>query len=68
MVQAEVGLARGDIEEIDSDSDDDDDPEVVPPSLKEIIEACQILEENSLVVCTEGALELVQAAPRYRRG
>ena len=66
MVQAEVGLARGDIEEIDSD--DDDDPEVVPPSLKEIIEACQILEENSLVVFTEGALELVQAAPRYRRG
>ena len=61
MVQAEVGLARGDIEEIDSDSDSDD-PEVVPPSLKEMIEACRILEENSLVVCTEGALDLVQAA------
>ena len=42
MVQAEVG----DIEEIESDSGDDD-PEVVPPSLKEMIEACRILEENS---------------------
>ena len=65
MVQAEVGLARGDIEEIDSDSASDD-PEVVPPSLKEMIEACRILEENSLVVYTEGVLNLVQAARRYR--
>ena len=62
MVQAEVGLARGDIEKIDSDFD----PEVVPPSLKEMVEAYRILEENSLVICTEGALELVQAARRYR--
>ena len=65
IVQAEVGLARGDIEEIDSDSASDD-PEVVPPSLKEMIEACRILEENSLVVYTEGVLNLVQAARRYR--
>ena len=57
-----MGLARGDIEKIDSDSD----PEVVPPSLKEVVEAYRILEENSLVICTEGALELVQATRRYR--
>jgi hypothetical protein len=36
MVQAKVGLARGDIEEIDSDSNDDN-PEAVPPPLKEMI-------------------------------
>ena len=36
MVQSKVGLARGDIEQIDSDSDDDN-LEVVPPSLKEMI-------------------------------
>ena len=57
MVQAKVGLERG--EEIDDD-DDDDDPEVVPPSLKEMIEACQMLEENSLLVCTD-ALDFVEA-------
>ena len=67
MVQEEMGLARGDIEEIDSDSDSDsDDPEVVPPSIKEMLEACRMLEEYSMVVCTEGSLELVQAARRYR--
>ena len=59
MVQAKVGLARGDIEEIDSDSDDDN-PEVVPPSLKEMIEACRMLEENSLLVCPD-ALDFVEA-------
>ena len=49
--------------EIDSNSDDDNiNPEVVPPSPKEVIGACLILEDDSLVVCTEGALELVQAA------
>ena len=65
MVQAEVGLASGDIEEIDSDSDDDE-PEVVPLSLKKMIEACRMVEENCMVVCTEGSLELVQALRRYR--
>ena len=33
MVQVEVDLARGDIEEIDSESSDDG-PDEVPPSLK----------------------------------
>ena len=65
MVQAEMGLARGDIDEIDSDSDDDD-PEVVPPSLKEMIEACRMLEENSLLVCTEDVLDFVEAIRRFR--
>ena len=61
MVQSKVGLARGDIEdieEIDSDSDDDN-PEVVPPSLKEMIEACQMLEENCLLFGTD-SLDLVE--------
>ena len=68
-VQEEMGLARGDIEEIESDSDSDSDssgPEVVPPSIKEMLEACRMLEEYSMVVCTEGSYELVQAARRYR--
>ncbi len=56
-------LDPGDIEEIDSGSDD---PEVVPPSLKEMIKMCRILEENSMVVCTEGELELVKSVLRYR--
>ena len=41
-------------EETDSDSDD---PEAVLPSLKEMIKMCWIVEENSMVVCTEGALD-----------
>ena len=54
--------ARGDvIEEISSD-DDDDEPEVIPPSLKEMIEACQKLEEDCLLVCEEGVLDFVEAA------
>ncbi|KAG8781291.1 hypothetical protein FRC15_008897 [Serendipita sp. 397] len=64
MVQQEMGLARGNIKEIDSD--DDDGPEVVPPSLKEMINMCRIIEENSMVVCTEGALEVVKSLCRYR--
>ena len=61
MVQAE---ARGDIEEIDSDSDDDN-PEVVPATLKEMIAACWMLEENGLLVCTN-ALDVVEAVRRFR--
>jgi len=60
MVQSKVGLERGDIEEIDSDSDDDN-LEVVPPSLKEMIEACQMLKENCLLFCTD-VLNFVEAA------
>ena len=59
-----LSLASGDIEEIDSDSDDDE-PEVVPPSLKQMIEACRILEENGLLVCTD-ALNFIEAAHRFR--
>jgi hypothetical protein len=65
MVQAKVGSARGDIIEINSDSDDSE-PEVVPPSLKEMIEACRMLEDNTLHFCTEDALDFVQAAHQYR--
>ena len=61
-VQAEVALAT--IKEIDSDSDSDG-PEVVPPSLKEMIEACRMLEENSLHVCTD-ALDFVEATRQFR--
>jgi len=58
MVQAK----RGDIEEIDSD---DDHPEAVPPSLKKMIDACRVLEEGSLLVCTD-VLDFVEAARRFR--
>jgi len=64
VVQSKVGLARGDIEEIDSDSDDDN-LEVVPPSLKEMVDACQMLEENCLLFCTD-VLDFVEAARRFR--
>src|SRR5258706_11521588 len=57
--------ARHDIEEVSSDSDDDE-PEVVPPSIKEMIETCRKLEEDCLLVCTEGALDFVEAARRLR--
>ena len=46
MVQQEMGLVRGNTEEIDSG----DDPEVVPPPLKEMIKMRCIIEENSMVV------------------
>ena len=65
MVQAKVGSARGDIIEINSDSDDSE-PEAVPSSLKEMIEACRMLEDNTLRFCTEDALDFVQAARQYR--
>ena len=60
MVQAK---ARGDIEEISSDSDDDE-PEVVPPSLKRMIEACRKLEEDCLLVGVEDALDYIEAERR----
>ena len=53
MVQQEMGLAKSDIEEIESD----DDPEMELPSLKEMIQICQVIEEKSMVLCTEGSLE-----------
>ena len=53
----------GDIEEIDSD---DEDPNVAPPSLKEMLDMCQIIQENSMVVCTEGSLEVVKVLRKYR--
>jgi hypothetical protein len=62
MVQQEMGLVRGNTEEIDSD----DDPEVVPLPLKEMIKMCHTIEENSMAVCTEGALELGTALRQYR--
>ena len=62
MVQQEMGLVSGSTEEIDSG----DEPEVVPPSLKEMIKMCRVIEENSMVVCTEGALELIKASRRYQ--
>jgi uncharacterized protein (DUF2249 family) len=62
VVQLEMGLARGDIMEIDSDHD----PEVVPPSLKEMIDMCRNMEEYSMVVYEKGALDFVMAARRYR--
>lgn len=61
MVQAKVGLATGNIEVVDSDSNDDNVPEVVPASLKEMIEACQLLKENDLLVCRD-AFDFIEAA------
>ena len=51
--------------EIGSDSDDDE-PEVVLPSLKEMIEVCRKLEGDSLLVCKEGALDYVGAVHQLR--
>ena len=64
MVQVEMGLARGDIEKIGSDSDDSG-PKVVLPSFKEMIDTCWLLEENSLALCPEGALEVAQVLRQY---
>ena len=61
-VQKEMRLVRDDSEE----SDSDDDPEVVPLPLKEIIKMYRTIKENSMVVCTEGALELVKALRQYQ--
>ena len=54
---------RRDIEEVSSDSDDDE-PEVVPPSIKDMIETCWKLEGDCLLVCTEGVLDFVEAGHR----
>ena len=64
-MQAEVDLARGDIKEIDTDSSDDGNPEEVLPSLRDMIDTCQIFEEKSHLVCKEGAFEFVQAVWQY---
>ena len=66
MVQREMGLAQGESEESEESGSDDQDPEVTPPSLKEMMNMCQIIEEYSMVVCTDGALEVVQSLRRYR--
>jgi len=59
-VQQGIDLARG---EIDSNIED---PEAAPPPLKEMIRMCRVIEENCMIVCTEGALEVVQSLCRYR--
>jgi len=61
MVQEEIGLGRGDVEEIDSD----DEPEAVPPPLKEVIKMCCILEEHSMAVCTMGAFKFIKALHKF---
>ena len=45
-----VGMVQGrrDIEEVSSDSDDDE-PEVVPPSIKDMIETCRKLEGTAFL-------------------
>ena len=40
---------------------DDDKSEVVPPSIKHMIETCQRPEWDCLFVCTEGVLNFVEA-------
>ena len=65
IVQQEIGLARGEIEEIESDDSCDDDPKVAPPSLKEMIEMCWTLEENCMMVCSDGTLDFVRATCQY---
>jgi len=62
VVQQEVVLAKGDIVEIDLD----DEPEVVPPSLQEMIDMCQNMREYSMVVCEEGVLDVVMAVCQYQ--
>ena len=59
-----VQVKGGDIEEIDSNSDDDQ-PEVVPPSLKEMIDTCWVLEEGSLLICTD-VLDFVEVACQFQ--
>jgi len=66
VVQQGIDLARGEIGEIEEIDSDDEDPEAAPPPLKEMIIICRVIEENCMVVCTEGALEVVQSLRRYR--
>jgi len=65
-VQQGIDLARGEIEEIEEIDSDDEDPEAAPPPLKDMIRMCRVIEESCMVVCTEGALEVVQSLRRYR--
>ena len=53
-----MGLVRGINKELDSNGGD---PEVIPPPLNNMIEMCQTIKENSMVVCTVGALEVTKA-------
>ncbi len=62
MVQEDIGSETADIEEIDSN----DDPEIMPPPLKEVIKMCHILEEYSMIVCTEGPFNFVKALHKYQ--
>ena len=55
-------LAKGNIMEIDLD----DEPEVVPPSLQEMIDMCQNMKEYCIVVCEEGVLDVVMAVCQYQ--
>src|SRR5258706_662348 len=61
VVQQGVDLARGKIGEIEEIDSDDEDPEVAPPPLKEMTIMCQVIEENCMVICTEGALKVIQS-------
>ena len=61
MVQQEMGLARGEIEESEESDSGDHDPELTPPSLNEMTKMCQAIEECCMVVCTEGALKVIQS-------
>ena len=57
VVQQEIGLGRGDVEEIESD--DEPDRNSAPP-LKEVMKMCRILEEHSMTVCTTGAFKALR--------
>ena len=57
--------ARHDIEEIIDSNSNDDSLTVVPPPLNEMISACQMIEENSLLICTD-ALNVVDAVCQFR--
>ena len=52
--------ARHDIEEIINSDSNDDSLITVPPPLNEMISACQMIEENGLLICTD-ALDVVDA-------
>src|SRR5258706_1530461 len=39
---------------------------VTSPDVEHVIEGCRMFEEKSMLVCTEGAFEIVQAAHRYQ--
>ena len=41
-------------------------PDLQHPPLKETIKMWQIMEENCMAICTEGAVELIKASHQYR--